>query len=56
MPLGLLPRVPGVRVIAGAQVEFASDSSIMTQSDGDALAGTPTMVLDAASPIPLIVG
>ena len=56
LPLGLLPRVPGVRVIAGAEVEFAADSVIMTQSDGDALAGTPTVVTDAASPIPLIVG
>ncbi len=56
LPLGLLPRVPGVRVIAGGHVEFAGGAPIMTQSDGDALAGTPTTVLDAASPIPLIVG
>jgi len=57
LPLGLLPRCPGVRVIAGAHVDFsAANGPIMTQSDGDALAGTPRMVVDAGSPIPLVVG
>ncbi len=57
LPLGLLPRCPGVRVIAGSCVEFsAGNAPIMTQSDGDALAGTPWMVVDAASPIPIVVG
>ena len=55
LPLGLLPRCPGVRVIAGRHVEFSS-GNIMTQSDGDALAGTPSAVDDARSPIPLVVG
>ena len=55
LPLGLLPRCPGVRVIAGRHVEFGT-GNIMTQSDGDALAGTPRAVDDAVSPIPLIVG
>jgi len=57
LPLGLLPRCPGVRVIAGAQVKFCpSNGPIMTQSDGDALPGTPSMVVDAGSPIPVVVG
>jgi diacylglycerol kinase family enzyme len=57
LPLGLLPRCPGVRVIAGRHVEFlSSNGPIMTQSDGDALAGTPSAVVDALSPIPVIVG
>jgi diacylglycerol kinase family enzyme len=57
LPLGLLPRCPGVRVIAGTHVDFfSSNGRILTQSDGDALAGTPTMVVDAGSPIPLVVG
>jgi diacylglycerol kinase family enzyme len=57
LPLGLLPRCPGVRVIAGSHVDFyATNGPIMTQSDGDALAGTPSMVVDAGSPIPVVVG
>jgi diacylglycerol kinase family enzyme len=57
LPLGLLPRCPGVRVIAGRQVDFWSGNGpIKTQSDGDALAGTPALVVDAGSPIALVVG
>lgn len=56
LPLGLLPRCPGVRVIAGEHIEFAANGPILTQSDGDALAGTPAAVVDASAPIPLIVG
>jgi hypothetical protein len=38
-------------------VEFAAGNGpIMTQSDGDALVGTPFSVVDAASPISLVVG
>jgi hypothetical protein len=57
LPLGLLPRCPGVRVVAGACIQFASGNGpIMTQSDGDALPGTPASVVDAGSPIRLVVG
>jgi YegS/Rv2252/BmrU family lipid kinase len=57
LPLGLLPRCPGVRVIAGTHVKFySSNGPIKTQSDGDALTGTPTQVTNAAAPIPVIVG
>lgn len=57
LPLGLLPRCPGVRVIAGARISFsAQNGPIMTQADGDAMVGTPELVIDARSPIPLVVG
>jgi diacylglycerol kinase family enzyme len=57
LPLGLLPRCPGVRVVAGRCVEFAAGNGpIMTQSDGDALVGTPWQVVDAGSPIAVVVG
>jgi diacylglycerol kinase family enzyme len=57
LPLGLLPRCPGVRVVFGRHVDFAAGNGpIKTQSDGDALAGTPAMVVDAGSPIRLVVG
>ncbi len=57
LPLGLLPRCPGVRVIVGNCIEFAArNGHILAQSDGDALAGTPASVVNATSPIPLVVG
>jgi diacylglycerol kinase (ATP) len=57
LPLGLLPHCPGVRVIAGTHVEFfANNGPIMTQSDGDAMRGTPASVVNAGCPIPLVVG
>jgi diacylglycerol kinase family enzyme len=57
LPLGLLPRCPGVRVIAGSRVEFSSaNDPILAQSDGDALAGTPCTVMNARCPIPVVVG
>ena len=57
LPLGLLPRCPGVRVIAGRYIDFSpANGPIMAQSDGDALQGTPACVADAGCPIPLIVG
>jgi len=56
LPLGLLPRCPGVRVVAGRHVDFAAGNGpIKTQSDGDALAGTPATVVDAGCPIALVV-
>ncbi len=57
LPLGLLPRCPGVRVISGSHIDFLPENgAIMAQSDGDALAGTPVCIVDAGCPIALIVG
>ena len=57
LPLGLLPHCPGVRVISGRQVEFCPKNlPIKTQSAGDALPGTPLRVIDAISPIAMVVG
>ena len=57
LPLGLLPRCPGVRVIAGSHIDFLPENgAIMAQSDGDALDGTPACIVDAGCPIALIVG
>ncbi len=57
LPLGLLPHCPGVRVISGSHVEFASPTGgILTQADGDSLSATPRGAVSAAAPISLIVG
>ncbi len=57
LPLGLLPRCPGVRVLSGSHVEFTSpNGAISTQADGDSLSFTPQGVVSAQAPISLIVG
>ncbi len=57
LPLGMLPHCPGVRVVAGSQVDFAAGNGpILTQCDGDALRGTPFGVVDAREPIQVVVG
>ncbi|HTQ71567.1 MAG TPA: diacylglycerol kinase family protein [Acidocella sp.] len=57
LPLGLLPRCPGVRVISGSHVEFTfQNGGILTQADGDSLSATPCGVVSAAAPISLVVG
>jgi len=57
LPLGLLPRCPGVRILPARHVAFAAGNcKIPAQADGDRLSGTPWAVTDAAAPISLIVG
>lgn len=57
LPLGLLPRCPGVRVVSGSHVEFmALDSDIHTQADGDSLPATPKAIVSAKAPLSLVVG
>ena len=57
LPLGVLSRCPGVRVVAGSHVEFmTSGVRIYTQADGDSLPVTPKSVVSADMPISLVVG
>ncbi|WP_298215292.1 diacylglycerol kinase family protein [Acidocella sp.] len=57
LPLGLLPRCPGVRVMSATQVEFTTpDNRVFTQADGDFLPATPSRVMSALAPISLVVG
>jgi diacylglycerol kinase family enzyme len=56
LPLGLLPRCPGVRILSASHVEFTTAAGIMAQADGDALAGSPYAIANAASPLALVAG
>lgn len=57
LPLGLLPRCPGVRVISGSHVEFmAMDAKVCSQADGDSLPSTPKAIISAKAPLSLVVG
>ncbi len=56
LPLGRLPRCPGVRIVPGRHVEFLGNAPIMAQCDGDALPAAPLALYDAEAPLSLIVG
>lgn len=57
LPLGLLPRCPGVRILPARHVQFEGvGAKIPAQADGDRMLAAPWEVRDAAAPISLIVG
>ncbi len=56
LPLGVLPRCPGVRILPASHVEFPGNGPIWAQCDGDALEGLPFAVTNAPAPISLITG
>lgn len=56
LPLGLLPRYPGMRLIRASHIEFAAtDERILAQADGDSLPALPVSVVDAQTPLSLII-
>jgi diacylglycerol kinase family enzyme len=56
LPLGRLARMPGVRRVRAARVEFPGNRARPAQSDGDPAGMAPRLVTDAAAPLALIVG
>jgi diacylglycerol kinase family enzyme len=56
LPLGLLPRAPGLQIRRAGQVEFLGNAPISVQTDGDAAGFTPCTVFDAPMPIEVVVG
>ncbi|MBB5373969.1 diacylglycerol/lipid kinase family protein [Acidocella aromatica] len=56
LPLGILPRCPGVRILPASHVEFPGNARSWAQCDGDALEGLPFAVTNAPAPISLITG
>jgi diacylglycerol kinase (ATP) len=57
LPLGLLPRCPGVRILPARHVQFEhGGAKIPAQADGDRMLAAPWEVRDAAGPISLVVG
>ncbi len=53
LPLGMLWRAPGVRVVAGREIEVMDAADV--QADGDAAGVSPLRIADAAGPIALVV-
>lgn len=56
LPLGLLPRAPGLRFLRADHVEIMGNAPIPVQADGDAAGFTPCRVADAPRPIEVVVG
>ncbi len=57
LPLGMLPRCPGIRIFAARHIEFEHGNAVIpAQADGDKMSFTPCEVTDAAAPIFLVAG
>lgn len=54
LPLGLLPRMPGVRLLPARSVVM-EDPTVPVQTDGDASGAAPFEIRDADRPIPVLV-
>jgi hypothetical protein len=55
LPLNLMPRMRGVRLIRAEHIEISS-LGIPAQADGDAAGAGPVVVHDAPSPMNVVVG
>jgi diacylglycerol kinase (ATP) len=56
LPLNLLSRAPGLRILSADVVEILGNGSAPAQADGDAMGATPISVRDASMPIQVVMG
>ena len=56
LPMNLLSRAPGLRLMRARRVEFFGNEAQPAQADGDAAGSTPLTVTDAGGPIEVVVG
>lgn len=54
LPLGLLPRAPGLRLMAASEVEV--ETILPAQTDGDPAGSAPLRIVDAPTPIRVVAG
>jgi diacylglycerol kinase family enzyme len=47
LPLGLIPRLPGVEIVAARRVLLDADGAVPVQADGDPAGALPVEVVDA---------
>ena len=55
LPLNLIPRMPGLRLVRAHQVDIVTDA-VPAQTDGDPAGTAPLTVRDAPSSIEIVVG
>jgi YegS/Rv2252/BmrU family lipid kinase len=56
LPLNLLPNAPGLRLIRASHVEILGHGQVPAQADGDPAGAVPITVVDAKSPIQIVIG
>jgi len=54
LPLGLIPRLPGVAVLPAGRVALSAEGEVPTQCDGDPAGSLPVSIDDAPAPLPLL--
>ncbi len=55
LPLGLIPRLPGVTIHAAREVRLDAAARVPVQADGDAAGALPVAITDAAGPLRILV-
>jgi diacylglycerol kinase (ATP) len=56
LPLGLLPRMAGLRAVRASRVEILGNACVALQADGDSAGLAPVTITDAPAPIQVVVG
>jgi diacylglycerol kinase (ATP) len=54
LPLNLLPRAPGIRLVRASQIEIIGNCATPAQADGDVAGTTPLAITDAPGPIEIV--
>ncbi|WP_233255945.1 diacylglycerol/lipid kinase family protein [Falsiroseomonas bella] len=55
LPLGLIPRLPGVEIMPARRIRLAAAGAVPVQADGDPAGLLPVEVTDAPSPLGIVV-
>jgi YegS/Rv2252/BmrU family lipid kinase len=55
LPLGLIPRLPGVTIHAARHIRLEASARVPVQADGDAAGALPVEITDAAAPLRMLV-
>ncbi len=55
LPLGLIPRLPGVEIVAARALRIAAAARVPVQADGDAAGLLPVAVSDAPAPLTVLL-
>ncbi len=55
LPLGLIPRLPGVEIVAAGRIRLSSAGAVPVQADGDPAGMLPVEVADAAGPLRILL-
>jgi YegS/Rv2252/BmrU family lipid kinase len=55
LPLGLIPHLPGVEIVAASRITLTADAPVPVQADGDPAGGLPVSVADAPGPLRILL-